>query len=367
MAADRWSAPAARWRDPHQVMSWWSDAAGTDPALLRHRTRGPFWELVDELGLTLLVTREYEHLVMSLAPGRRVGFLALPHPSGLAIGADAVHVAATRNPNQLVELRPLNTADRPLVPVRSRWLPGALYLHDLAFIGGRLHANAVGQDAVVTLDYDTGWERVWWPRVIDGLGFERNHLQLNSIAAGADLAGSYFSAATDTPSARRPGHRNFAVDGRGVVFSGATRAVVGRGLTRPHSARILDGRLWVDNSGYGEVGVIEDGRFVVVARLPGWTRGLASAGGRLWVATSRVIPRFRRHAPGLDVDRSVCGLHAVDPSTGTVEASLIWPAGNQVFAVEALPRSFSMGLPFTPRTRQAAIRAMASTLPEFPS
>ena len=95
------------------------------------------------------------------------------------------------------------------------------------------------------------------------------------------------------PTPRRPagpGHRNFAVDGRGVVFSGATRAVVGRGLTRPHSARIHDGRLWVDNSGYGEVGVIEDGRFAAVARLPGWTRGLAAAGGRLWVATSTGHP-----------------------------------------------------------------------------
>ena len=39
------------------------------------------------------------------------------------------------------------------------------------------------------------------------------------------MAVSYFSASTDTVSARRPGHRNFAVNRRGVIFSGATREV----------------------------------------------------------------------------------------------------------------------------------------------
>src|SRR5439155_7446833 len=105
---------------------------------------------------------------------------------------------------------------------------------------------------------------VWWPRCIetaDGPDFGRNYLQLNSIAAGPDLAGSFFSASTDQPSARRPGHRNFAVDRRGVIFAGATREAVVRGLTRPHSARLQGGRVWVDNSGYGELGVVEAGRF----------------------------------------------------------------------------------------------------------
>src|SRR5262249_1101699 len=153
--------------------------------------------------------------------------------------------------------RPKPLPDRPLVPVRSRFLPGALYLHDLAMVGGALHANAVGQNAIVRIHEDGRWERVWWPRCVEarrGSLFGRNYLQLNSIAAGATLSASYFSASTDAPSPRRPGHRNFAVDGRGVIFSGATREPVVRGLTRPHSARLHDGRLWVDNSGYGGVG-----------------------------------------------------------------------------------------------------------------
>ena len=212
-----------------------------------------------------------------------------------------------------------------------------------------MHANAVGQNAVVRLDDTGGCERAWWPRCIEtgsGPVFARNHLQLNSIAAGPDLARSYFSASTDTLSARRPGHRNFPVDGRGVVFSGATREPVARGLTRPHSARLCAGRLWVDNSGYGEVGVVEQGSFGSVARLPGWTRGLCFRERVTFVGTSRVLPRFRQYAPGLDLAASVCGVHALDTESGKVLGSLVWPYGNQTFALECVPTSLTSGFPF---------------------
>jgi uncharacterized protein (TIGR03032 family) len=147
-------------------------------------------------------------------------------------------------------------------------------------------------------------------------------------------------------SARRPGHKNFPVDGRGVIFSGDTREPVASGLTRPHSARLHEGRLWVDNSGYGEVGTIEDGHFRSVARLAGWTRGLCFSGHVAFVGTSRVIPRFRHYAPGLDVATSRCAVHALDMTTGRLLGSLTWTHGNQLFALDVVPRSFSKGFPF---------------------
>jgi uncharacterized protein (TIGR03032 family) len=150
---------------------------------------------------------------------------------------------------------------------------------------------------------------------------------------------------------RRPGHRNFPVDGRGVVFSGKTREPIVRGLTRPHSARLKRGRLFVCNSGYGELVVVEGDRFETIGRLPGWTRGLDFTAGVAWVGTSKVIPRFSSYAPGLEVDESVCGVHAVDTITGKILGSLVWPAGNQVFAVASVPRSVSSGLPFSARRR----------------
>jgi uncharacterized protein (TIGR03032 family) len=363
-----WRRHDGHFRDPHEVVAQWQRAAEFDRSVLAARTRGPWWDLLGELKVTLIVTREYEHLVCAMSAQHgapRTSFLRLPHPNGLAFdpGRGRLHVASTRNPNILFEFAPARgampgatpaSAEQAagiLLPAGARYLPGSLYLHDLALVGGELHGCAAGMNAVVRLVQGGGFEPVWWPRVIDGPPgglprFERNYLQLNSIAAGLTLRSSYFTASAPAPGRRRPGHVSFPVDRRGVVFSGRDRTVVAGGLTRPHSARHSDGRLWVDNSGYGELVVVDGGRPEPIARLPGWTRGLCFAGGVAFVATSRVIPRFRCYAPGLDVQRSSCGVHAVDTASGKAIASVTWPSGNQIFAVEAVPATWTRGFPF---------------------
>lgn len=361
-----WAHHHAQWRNPAQIVSQWREAERTDPKLLEYRARGAWWDALAATKATLLITREYEHLVMAVAAskaGPRMSYLPLPHPSGLVVdrARQVVHIASTRNPNQLYELRAASgTLERldakaasceghPLVTTRSYFFPGCLYLHDLALIGKDLYGNAVGHNAVVRLFEDGQYRHVWWPRCIERNGKPMlgwNQLQLNSIAAGADLKSSFFSASTDSPSARRPGHRNFPVDGRGVIFSGRTREPIVRGLTRPHSARLHRGQLWVDNSGYGEVGVVEDGCFSAVARLSSWTRGLCFCGRVAFVGASRVIPRFRQYAPGLEAGASECGVHALDTRTGGWLGSLTWPYGNQIFALDWMASTDSLGFPF---------------------
>jgi uncharacterized protein (TIGR03032 family) len=371
-----WAEHETAWRDPATVAGQLGEDGPVDPRLFAAQVRGDFWDVLRGTGAVLLVTREYEHLLLALDAStsrERTTYLRLPHPSGIAVdeAQGAVHVACTRNPNQVRTLRPVRGLERrtdvalaplsgrPLVPVATRYLRGCLYLHELAFVDGRLHGNAVGSNAVVRLDGEHD-EPVWWPRCIERAGvpgLERNTIQLNSIAAGPDLAGSYFSASTDRPSRRRPGHKDFAVDRRGVVFSGATREPVLCGLTRPHSARLHGGRLWVDDSGYGGLVVADGERPRTVLTLPGWTRGLCFAGDVAFVGTSRVIPRFRQYAPGLDHAHSTCGVHAVDTRSGRLLGSLVWPWGYQVFAVELLPRALATGLPFAAGACAGAERA----------
>jgi len=131
-----------------------------------------------------------------------------------------------------------------------------------------------------------------------------------------------------------------------VVFSGKTREVIATGLTRPHSARLLGSTVWLDNSGYGEVGRIVDGRFEAVARLPGWTRGLCFGAGVAFAGSSRVIPRFRHYAPGLECEETEAGIHAVDLKSGRILGSLVWPLGNQIFALEMTGSLRTPGFPF---------------------
>lgn len=362
----RWSEHHGRWRDPAQALAVW-DGTPADPALLAARASGEWWDVIDRLRITLLITREYEHLLLaaSMAAGRpRLSHLALPHPSGLAVDRRRrrVMVASTRNPNQLFELAPIDAMlaradrpaptveDRPLLPIRSALHPGALYLHDLAYIGADLHGNSAGQNAVARFGADAvGHRLVWWPRSVERQGrpiIDRNYLQLNSIAAGATLTDSFFTASTDRMSGRRPGHLNFPVDRRGVLFSGATREPVARGLTRPHSARLHGGRVWIDDSGYGQLVATRGGSLDTVASLPGWTRGLCIHRGIAFVGTSRVIPRFSHYAPGLIPERSRCAVHALELRSGRLLGSLTWPNGNQIFAIDWIPRTWSYGLPF---------------------
>jgi uncharacterized protein (TIGR03032 family) len=369
-----WNGHQTLWRHPAQVVSAWPSAGAVSSDILSHKISGAWWDVLEELGITLLVTREYEHLVQAFSVVKSqplATYLPLPHPSGVAVDRKThdVYIASTRNPNQIFRFRPANgffqrtdmaiprSGDRPLMPVSSRFLPGCFYIHDLAFIDGKLFANSVGQNAVIDLSQKSDLKPAWWPRAIDsakGPLFSKNALQLNSIAAGKDLKHSFFSASTDKVSSRRPGHKNFSGDKRGVIFSGATREPVGFGLTRPHSARFFRNRVWVDNSGYGELGFMEKERFHPIRKFPGWTRGLCFIGDTAFVGLSRVIPAYRNYAPGLDPSKSECGICAVDMKTNRIRGSIRWPRGNQIFAVDWIPNSVATGFPFAPGRRLAA-------------
>ncbi len=357
-------------RDPREIVGQGVLGAETDPALLRCRVRGRFWETLDRCGVKLIVTREYEHCVLMLGGVGGVpemSSMPLPHPSGVAVdrGRGQVAIASTRNPNQIYtfeacsgwvdreEARGGNkrTAShrRVLVPVKTDFYPGSLYLHDVVSVAGTLYATAAGHNAVIEILPNGRYRYAWWPKVMDRGGrprrprTEANYLQLNSIAAGATLGASFFTASTDRIVSPRIGDPAFVADRQGVVFSGASRAPVCRGLTRPHSARLYRGRLWVANSGYGELGYVDGERFRPVARLGGWTRGLCIRRGCAFVGISRILPRFERYAPGLDVNTCRCGVSAVDLRTGEVLGLLEWPLGNQIFAVEWVDQDFSDG------------------------
>ena len=346
-------------RSPASVMSlsaatdWWSSDG------LEYRTRGPIWDLIAELGVTLLVTREYEHFVHAISAdgdGPLLSVLRVPHPSGIVVdrARDLVHFACTRNPNLVMTARVgdgfLTRSDRLLtersdsylVPSQVRVLPGCLYLHDLAIVDSRLVGNAVGLNAVVDLG-EGDVEAVWWPRVIDspdGPRHDRNLLQLNSIASGPTLDESYFTASVASPSDRFPGDPLWKVDRRGVIFSGNSREPIASGLTRPHSVRIAGAGLLVDDSGYGRLCSVSFGGAVEeVAKLPGWTRGLCVIGDTAVVGTSRVIDGYEAYAPGLDPAHAVCGIHLVDLQSGEVRASIEWPSGDQIFGIDWISAS----------------------------
>jgi hypothetical protein len=70
-----------------------------------------------------------------------------------------------------------------------------------------------------------------------------------------------------------------------------------------------------------------------------------------FVATSRVIPKFARYAPGLKPATSCCAVHAVSTRTGALLGSLEWPHGNQVFAIDWISAAATYGFLFQAGSR----------------
>ena len=148
-------------------------------------------------------------------------------------------------------------------------------------------------------------------------------------------------AATDVLDGWRDRRR----DG-GVVVHVPSGEVVATGLSMPHSPRLRDGRLWLLDSGRGELGWIglADGRFTGIAFCPGYARGLALVGGYAVVGLSR--PRGNLTFEGLALDAALrqrdavprCGLVVVELATGQTVHWLRFEHGiEELYDVVALP------------------------------
>ncbi len=362
-----WEIQTNSMRDPAQIIgSSDFESCGILKESLEYSVDDSFTKILSDLNITLLVTREYEHLFIALnAKDGKLNqtFINLPHPSGIAVNrkTKTVYVASTRNPNQIFEFKPIRRKlqrtdnklesenENVLMPIRSKFYPGAYYFHDLVFIGEELYGNSVGQNGVVRIDFNSPEHEklVWWPKTVEKKNGKpnktSNFLQLNSIAAGSSIENSYFSASSEKILKQKPGDVDFPVDKTGVIFSGKTREVIAKGLTRPHSARHYKGKVWIDNSGYGEVGYIENEKFIPIAKLPGWTRGLCFCRNIMFVGVSRILEKYFHYAPGLKNDKTICGIFAIDTDTNKIIGSIKWPYGNQLFGIEFLSKSVTNG------------------------
>jgi uncharacterized protein (TIGR03032 family) len=121
-----------------------------------------------------------------------------------------------------------------------------------------------------------------------------------------------------------------------------TDQIVLGGMSMPHSPRWHQRRLWVLNSGTGEVWAVEPsgGRFEVVCGLPGYLRGLCFVGPYALVGLCKI--RERHIFGGLPIqkrfDKLLCGVAVVDLRSGAVPAMFEFTAGcEELYDVQFLP------------------------------
>jgi uncharacterized protein (TIGR03032 family) len=197
-----------------------------------------------------------------------------------------------------------------------------LDVHDLAYgAGGRLLFVNTLFSCLAAVSDSHSFRPLWKPKFISRLAAE-DRCHVNGVAL-KDGHPVYVTAVAETDVA--DGWRDHRAAG-GLIIDVAANEVVCHGLSMPHSPRLHGGRLWVLNSGTGEIGIVDPkvGRFQPVAFCPGYLRGLAFIGRYAIVGLSE--PRENRTFAGLPLaDRLQtqaiaprCGVYVIDTETGDV-------------------------------------------------
>ena len=178
---------------------------------------------------------------------------------------------------------------------------------------------------------------VWKPKFVTDLVPE-DRCHLNGLAI-RDGRPRYVTTLGVTDSAG--GWRENKAAG-GVLVDVDSDEIICRGLSMPHSPRWHDGRLWVLNSGTGELLAVDPatGQSDVVCGLSGYLRGLCFLGPYALVGLSRI--REKHIFGGLPVQerttRLLCGVAVIDLRSGATIGMFEFTAGcEELYEVAFLP------------------------------
>ncbi|MGY3439467.1 MULTISPECIES: TIGR03032 family protein [unclassified Marinovum] len=186
------------------------------------------------------------------------------------------------------------------------------------------------------------FEEYWRPSFVSALVSE-DRCHLNGMAM-ADGAPAYVTAVSKSDTI--DGWRDRRSDG-GVLIDVARNEIVCEGLSMPHSPRVHNGKVWLLNSGEGELGYFDPSApelgFQPQIFCPGFLRGLALRDGHAFVGLSK--PRYKRFE-GLGLDARLaksdsapwCGVQVINLAKKSVaEWFRIDGAVSELYDVAVLP------------------------------
>lgn len=341
-------------------------AAASTPPPLRSAHTSSFAQILDELGISVLVTTYQAGKLVALRNENGVvntHFRDFRSPMGLA--ADQ-HRLAIGTPNTIWEFHNVPAVTRQLEPAgrhdacylpHSSHVTGNILVHEMAWGNSPSHESTTGVSpgeraaavdaelwivntrfsCLCTLDRTNSFVPHWRPPFVSVLVPEdRCHLNGVALVNGRP---KYVTAhgTSDEPA----GWRQHKAHG-GVVLDVESNEIVVRDLAMPHSPRWYQGRLWLLESGSGTIGTIDlaRGRYEPLAELHGFTRGLDFCGPYAFVGLSQV--RESAVFSGIPITERLqernCGVWIVDLRNGETVALLKFEdALQEIFAVQVLP------------------------------
>lgn len=257
-------------------------------------------------------------------------------PGKLAVGARRqvwFHTAAHQFAGRLREGEQGSTC----FLARSSHVTGNIHVHDMAWAGSELWIANTLFSCLCTLGGQSNFVPRWRPSFITELAAE-DRCHLNGLA----LDSGWPKYVTMLAQSNEPGGWRPTKAHSGCVLDVDTGEAVVHSLCMPHSPRLHDGKLWVLNSGRGEINLVDlaTGRADVIERVPGYTRGLSLAGSFAVVGLSKIretavfggLPIGERH------EELRCGLAVIDLIRGQSVAWFEFTSGvEEVFDVKILP------------------------------
>ena len=324
------------------------DSRFAAPVRIECRSSEPFDRWLSELaGSLALTTYQAGKLAVLGWRGSQPSLLMrqFTKPMGLAVAPGKLALA-TRHEITLLSSAPLLAPDLvPGEPGRydALYLPRATYhtgdvnVHDVAFGTDGLWFVNSRFSCLSALSKDFSFVPRWQPPFISEIVPE-DRCHLNGLAM-VDGKPKYVTALGETDTVG--GWRANKATG-GVLLDVETGAVLLRGLAMPHSPRWHQGRLWLLNSGAGELLCFDpaSGTAGVVCTLPAYLRGLCLIGRFAVVGLCQI--REQHIFGGLPVQQRhqqlMSGLAVVDLPTGQLVGTFEFTAGcTEIYDVQFLP------------------------------
>lgn len=306
-----------------------------------------FPELLNQAKASLVVsTYQAGKLILLRSNGESLNthFVSLPKPMGVAfdkgrlsVGSGAHVIDYFNMENVGPKVEPINTHDSAFLPRRTH-VTGDIDIHEMGFDSDdELWLVNTKMSCLCTLDLNHSIVPRWRPPFITGYDLsDRCHLNGLAMRNGKP---KYVSALgiSDKPAGWRE-NKAFG----GMIMDVETNEVIVDGLSMPHSPRWYRDKLWVLESGAGQLITVDEktGDKTVVAQVPGFCRGIDFVERYAIIGLSEVretavfagLPLTER-----EQDRK-CGVWIVDIETGQTVGFLVFSGGVQeIFSVQLVP------------------------------
>ena len=195
------------------------------------------------------------------------------HPRRIAIGSKGlIWMMESAGRDLAQRLAPAGKYDAALL-TRSCHVTGNIQNHEMAFVGEDLWVVNTLFSCLATIQPGYNFVPRWKPKFISNCHEPGDRCHLNGLAIDGGRP-KYVTAMaeTDTPGGWRPDKHK-----TGVLIDVPSNEVVARGFAMLHSPRVYAGKLWLLDSGRGQLVLVDPhtGKWDVVTTFPGYTRGLA--------------------------------------------------------------------------------------------